>query len=249
MGEASQAYHILDWEGSGMTTTRIVQVPLTVMGPGGVNAFLVIGSRPVIVDAGIPGSAPQIIDALAREGFAPDSVALIVVTHAHVDHAGDAWELKQASCAPVAVHRLDAAALAAGISAPVRGRTAQAQRMLEGLGTAISPPFHGVQAEVIVGEKYSLEGLGVAGTLIHTPGHTDGSLTLVLDSGEVIVGDLIGGYGSDPSVAALGPFSTDESAMVDSVKRVLALDPVRVYCGHGGPFEAEGLRPLRESTV
>lgn len=232
-----------------MTTTRIVQVPLTVMGPRGVNAFLVIGPRPVIVDAGIPGSAPQIIDALARSGFAPDSVALIVVTHAHVDHAGDAWEIKQASGAPVAVHRLDAHAIAAGISAPVRGRTAEAQRMLEGLGTASSPPFHGVQAEVIVDKEYSLEGLGVAGALIHTPGHTDGGLTLVLDSGEVIVGDLVGGDASDPSVAALGPFSTDEGAMIDSLKRVLSLDPVRVYCGHGGPFEAEGLRRLGESLV
>jgi glyoxylase-like metal-dependent hydrolase (beta-lactamase superfamily II) len=232
-----------------MTTTRIVQVPLTVMGPRGVNAFLVIGPRPLIVDAGIPGSAPQIIDALAREGFAPDSVALLVVTHAHVDHAGDAWKIKQATGAPLTVHRLDAAAIAAGVGAPVRGRTAQAQRMLEGLGTASSPPFHGVQAEVIVDKEYSLDSLGIAGTLIHTPGHTDGGLTLVLDSGEVIVGDLIGDDASNPSMAALAPFCTDESAMIASVKRVLSLDPVRVYCGHGGPFEAEGLRSLRESIV
>jgi glyoxylase-like metal-dependent hydrolase (beta-lactamase superfamily II) len=65
----------------------------------------------------------------------------------------------------------------------------------------------------------------------------------------VIVGDLIGDDASNPSMAALAPFCTDESAMIASVKRVLSLDPVRVYCGHGGPFEAEGLRSLRESIV
>jgi glyoxylase-like metal-dependent hydrolase (beta-lactamase superfamily II) len=229
-----------------MTTARVVQVPLAVMGPRGVNAFLILGSRPVIVDTGIPGSAPQVIDALAREGLVPDSVALIVITHAHVDHAGAAWELKRITGAPLAVHRLDSRAISAGVSAPVRGRTPEARLMLERLGNASAPPFRGIEADILVDDEHSLAGLGLAGTLIHTPGHTDGGLTLILDAGEAIVGDLVGGDVDDPSLAALGPFATDEGAMIDSVRRVLSFDPVRVYCGHGGPFEGESLKRLRE---
>jgi glyoxylase-like metal-dependent hydrolase (beta-lactamase superfamily II) len=230
-----------------MPAAEVVQVPLTVMGPRGVNAFVVTGARPMIVDAGIPGSAPQIIDALARLGFTPDAVALIVITHAHVDHAGDARALQQATGAPVAVHRLDAPAIADGTSAPVRGRTPEAQAMLEQLGSAPAPPFLGLEADIVVDDAFELSAVGLDGTLIHTPGHTDGGLTLLVATGEAIVGDLIGSDVHDPALAALGPFATDEKAMLASVRRLLSLEPTRIYCGHGGPFGTEFLTPLRAS--
>ncbi|MGV8083815.1 MAG: MBL fold metallo-hydrolase [Coriobacteriia bacterium] len=230
-----------------MSATVVVQIPLTVTGPRGVNTFLITGQRPAIVDTGIPGSAPQIIAALAEHGFSPDAVALIVITHAHIDHAGSARELQRMTGASIAVHRLDAPAMASGVSEPVRGRTPEVQAMHERFGSAPTPPFEGIDADIVVDDVYDLSALGLDGTLIHTPGHTDGGLTVALLTGEIIAGDLIGNSANDTGFAALGPFATDEKAMLASVKRLLSMEPTRVYCGHGGPFDAESLAPLRAS--
>ena len=89
-----------------MSSLRIVTVPI--LPRGMVNSFIIVGERPVVVDSGVPGSAPKILAALAREGFAPRDASLILITHRHVDHIGSAAALKRATDAPVAVHALDA---------------------------------------------------------------------------------------------------------------------------------------------
>lgn len=230
-----------------MHAATVTQIPLAVMGPRGVNAFIIVGERPVIVDAGIPGSAPEIIAALARLGFSPDAVALIIVTHAHVDHAGDALKLRGLTGAPVLAHRLDVPALLAGVSAPVLGRTPEAQAMLEQIGSGPAARFEGVAVDIVVDDSYDLGGHGLPGTVIHTPGHTDGGLTLLLATGEAVVGDLISGASADPGEASLGPFATDAAAMRASVARVLGMGVGRIYCGHGGPFGGDSLTALRAS--
>ncbi len=235
-----------------MAALRVMQVPLTVSGPHGVNAFLVLGAQPVIVDTGIPGSASQVLDVLQRESIDPREVGLIVVTHAHVDHAGAAWELKCATGAPLAVQVFDAPAVSAGISAPVRGRTPEAQHLLDLMEQRVGtgqPPFHSVEPDILIEDEYPLAAFGLAGRLIHTPGHTEGGLAMLLNDGQAIVGDIIGGDMGDPNVAALGMFAVDGNAMTDSVGRVLASNPEVVYCGHAGPFRGQQLSQLRESTV
>ena len=82
--------------------TMITKLNLTI-----VNVYLVKGPKLVVVDTGAPGSAPKILAALAKQGFAPADVSLILLTHAHSDHAGSAGELRKATGAPVAVHRGD----------------------------------------------------------------------------------------------------------------------------------------------
>ena len=89
-----------------MSPHRIVTVPI--LPRGMVNSFLLIGERPVVVDTGVPGSAPKVLAALAREGFAPSDVSLILITHRHVDHIGSTAAVKRATGAPVAVHARDA---------------------------------------------------------------------------------------------------------------------------------------------
>ncbi|MFJ8504996.1 MBL fold metallo-hydrolase [Streptomyces avermitilis] len=58
-----------------------------------VNAYLLLGRRPGIVDAGTPGSGRLIHDQVASHGVDPKDVRLIVVTHGHIDHFGSAAEL------------------------------------------------------------------------------------------------------------------------------------------------------------
>lgn len=71
-----------------MPTTTVVTIPIA--GRRSINAYLVLGERPIIVDAGTPGSAGKIRDAIARRGVDPADVALVVLT--------TAWT--RASCRP-----------------------------------------------------------------------------------------------------------------------------------------------------
>lgn len=224
-----------------MPIVEVVPIPLAVQGPRGVNAFLVLGERPILVDALVPGHAPEILDVLEAHHVAAESVAAIVITHGHVDHAGSLHALKLKTGAPVIAHRHDVEALRTGTSEPVQGRTPGAQAMIESGAVGDAPPFAAVDVDVVVEDEFDLAPYGVAATLIHTPGHTPGGLSMVTADNEVIVGDLIGSAAGDPSRADLAPFATDTEALDASVRRVIALHPARVYCGHGGPFSAEAL--------
>jgi glyoxylase-like metal-dependent hydrolase (beta-lactamase superfamily II) len=222
-----------------MPAQAVFPVDITVGGPRGVRAFVVTGDRPFLIDTGIPGSAPAILAELERLSISPTDIALIVITHAHPDHAGSAAELQAITGAPILAQRTDAAALAVGASEPVVGRTptarAFAEQIAARMGDAPSGPAYApVTAGSVVDDAADLSEFGLDARVIHTPGHTDGGLTVILGSDEAIVGDLIGSVEGKPALAG---FATDETAMVDSVRRVLALEPSMVHTCHDGSFE------------
>ncbi len=81
-----------------MSRTKVVPIP--VMGRHNINAYLLLGRRPVIVDAGTPGSGHKIHDRITALGVDPADVSLIVITHGHIDHFGSAAELHRLTGAP-----------------------------------------------------------------------------------------------------------------------------------------------------
>jgi hydroxyacylglutathione hydrolase len=217
--------------------SRVIQISL-----GWANAFVIRGKRPVLIDTGYPGSAPAIIDKLHENGVDPDWLSLIVITHGHADHFGSAAEIKKRTGAPVAVHKLDAEALIKGQDPSLKptgfiGR--MLVPMLERRGPAKAPP---VRPDVLIGEELDLKKYGVDGKVIHTPGHTPGSLSVVLPNGEFIVGDLIM-RGMLRFWQPNYPLFADSMPQVDkNIKLILRKKPSKIYCTHGGPFDPEDIR-------
>ncbi len=78
------------------------------------NAFLVLGERPVLIDAGSPGEERKIARAIEAAGVELRDIGLILLTHAHRDHAGSAKALRQLTGAPVALHPAENAMLERG---------------------------------------------------------------------------------------------------------------------------------------
>jgi hydroxyacylglutathione hydrolase len=202
---------------------------------GFVRAFLVKGEKTLLVDTGVKGSGEKILEAMKQNEINPQDISLIVITHAHADHFGSLRALKNELDAPVAVQESEAGFLKAGNSAPV---------VIHGLlyrllSKFFSPSKIGqVTPEVTFGEKLDLSPYGVDGYLLHTPGHTQGSASVVLTGGEVIIGDTIGGK-ADGSRAALPAIYADLHALKKSLGAVLALQPAKIYTAHGGAYDGQ----------
>lgn len=205
---------------------------------GFVKAFLVRGAgKHVLVDSGTAGNLTRILAQLERGGVNPRDIGLIVVTHAHADHTGSLAEVVQATGAKVAVHRLDAEHVRTGMQTPA------AQNRLSRIlfRPSEKPSAAGVEPDVLVDNELDLNPYGVGGKVIWTPGHTRGSVSVVLESGEAIVGDLV-----LPCYMAFGPpaiafWATSREDSLASIRRVLDLKPSIIMTSHGGPYQPEAL--------
>jgi hydroxyacylglutathione hydrolase len=220
-----------------LPTPRVLPVRLLIS-----NVFVVQQERTIIVDSGSPGNAKTIAHCLERHGIAPHDVSLILLTHGHVDHIGSARHLKEITGAPIAIHPADAAACRNGHNPPLHP---------SGLGGRLLHPFlpqecDPFEPDLLIDDGTRLEVFGVAGHILATPGHTAGSISVLLDGGEFVAGDLLMGGVLGGYVAARHPgltyFIDDLEQNLASIRTLLEHPITTGYVGHGGPLEARHIR-------
>ena len=176
----------------------------------------------IAIDTATP-SLTWIADELAERAW---TLKLIVSTHGHWDHVGDNAAVAQHSGADIAVHPLD------------RDRLEQP--------TSISAPFDIVPSvpavELAEGDLIRFGELRLR--VLHTPGHTEGSVCLhAEDDGVLFSGDTLfaGGWGRTDLPGG------DETQMVESLVRLTGFeDPLRVLPGHGPATTIGRERPWLE---
>lgn len=218
--------------------TKIVKIP--VLGDHLVNTYLLIGRRPILVDCGMPSSGDRIWKGITDAGVDPTDLEMIIVTHGHVDHFGAAAELQTRTGVPVAAHEADLATYQAGHS----DRTKRQPIGVFGHVFTRTPPPNEVtrplQPDLLLTGEYGLEEHGINGRIIHTPGHTPGSASILLDQGDLIAGDMLtGGFlGLLQYRPSNPPFHDDPDQALDSLQAALNLGPHTLHIGHGGPMSA-----------
>lgn len=79
---------------------------------------------------------------------------------------------------------------------------------------------------------------GVNGRIVHTTGHTSGSISLLLDSGEAFVGDLAVNY-LPFNISIFPPFAEDTAQLIASWKKIQRMGARIILLAHGIPFSAE----------
>lgn len=222
-----------------MNSSAPTLVPISL---GMVKAFLILGHQAVLVDTGArPGDADRILAAMAQQNVEPSDLALIVVTHAHADHCGALSVLHHRTGAQVAIQEAGAEVLRLGISAEVRPNSFLAR--LFGLLAKRGPGYEAVNPDTVFGEELDLYPFGVQARVLHTPGHTPCSSSVLLPTGEAVVGDLVMGM-PRPRVPKLPHFATNPSQAQWSLQELLEQGVHTFYTAHGGPFSAEAVRRL-----
>jgi hydroxyacylglutathione hydrolase len=200
---------------------------------GVTNFYVVRGDKGVImVDTGRDSSEKLYRDFWDRARIDPREIGLLVITHGHTDHFQHAYLLREMTGAAVVCHQNAAAALRTGVNPPIAARTEMGKRVLRAIAGTEPVVKQPVEPDRVFETEFDLSPYGVAGRVVHTPGHTDCSTAVVLDSGEVIVGDTV--VASPVSgKACIAYFASDEKRLFASVRRLL--DWGRIFFpGHGG---------------
>jgi glyoxylase-like metal-dependent hydrolase (beta-lactamase superfamily II) len=181
------------------------------------------GTSRLLVDLGWPGMVGRLLANLERMGIPLREVGYGLATHYHVDHAGAAQDLKNRGMRLVVMEEQVAAI----------PRMAQWTKPADNY-TNIRTDDNTVIATTA--SRGFLAKLGIAGQIVHTPGHSDDSVTLVLDDGSAFTGDLT------PETLVAGE---DPAVVARSWQLLRELGVTTVYGGHGPvhPMPA----PLRQA--
>ncbi len=194
-----------------------VRIEAGAFGPWETNAYLVWDGRSpdaLVVDPGM-GAATPLVERCAANGL---RLHLIANSHGHIDHIFDDAPLMEASGAPLAIHPDDAYRLDGRNSYGFEMRAVTASRDLaEG-------------EQVRVGD--------LVFDVLHTPGHTEGSVCLYEERrGILLAGDVLfaGSYGRTDL-----PGGNDEQMVASLARLARAIPgPVRVLPGHGAETTIE----------
>jgi glyoxylase-like metal-dependent hydrolase (beta-lactamase superfamily II) len=208
---------------------RVHRIPLAIS-----NAYLIEGAVNILVDTGSPGEGKKIIKTLARKGVKLSDLSLILHTHGHSDHYGSTHELAKLHPVPTMLHSGDLNMALSGSNGPI-ATTTLFSRLLRPL---VDKPFQP-----------------------HTPqhladnlsGHSEGSISIALDSGDIIIGDiLMGGMMGGaffPTQPGYHYFIEDREKLHRSIETILQLRGERYWVGHGGPFTYSAIARWYEKVI
>ena len=169
------------------------------------------GSSRLMVDLGWPGTMNTLRANLDRMGVPLREIRYGLATHYHLDHAGLAQDLK------VAGMQLIVADLQVEWIPRIKDHVKPADHF-----TDIT--LHDNRVIPLAESRALLSTLGISGEILHTPGHSPDSVSLLLDEGSVFTGDL-----THPM------FATEESIAMVTASWQLLRDhgATTVYAGHG----------------
>jgi len=189
----------------------------------------------ILIDTGLPRSDKKIVKTIEGLGRKPTDVSTIVITHFHIDHVGSLKKMKEITEAKVAVHEADADYVA-GKKAPPKPKNL----MFRALSSVVKAAP--IEVEMILKDGDKVGRL----TVIHTPGHSEGSISLLDAERKVMfVGDAVrfvdGKLGGPPP-----RFTLDEVKAKESIGKISNFDFDIILSGHGQPLMEKASQKIKE---
>ncbi len=186
---------------------------LTKLKYGNTNTCLIRGTRGnLLVDTDWAGTLTAFFKALKAQNLQVGDISFVLSTHYHPDHMGITADLMELGVTLVVFDvQLPHVHFSDSIYAKEKNR--------------FYKPIDESRAMVLScrGSRAFLASLGIAGEVIHTPGHSEDSVSLILDEGTAIVGDL-------PPYSTLA--AMDDETVQNSYKNILSRGVTELHYGH-----------------
>lgn len=204
------------------------------------NCYLIKGNQGyILVDTGSLRKGNVFKRKLKGLGISPTDIKLIITTHAHYDHIGSLAVIKEMCGCPVAISPAEGNITREGLVVIPPG-TNPVGKLVSLIGNKSKwfLRFPKCEVELLIEQEFPLDEYGVAGRIIPTPGHTPGSLSVLLDSGEAMVGDLAMNM---PAGKFYPLFAEQPREIYISWQELIARGARRIYPAHGAAFEVAKL--------
>ncbi len=209
------------------------------------TCYLIQGESAILIDSSDPYQVKPFQKALAGIPVNPGDISLILLTHGHFDHTGSARDIQALTGAKLALHRADQALVESAKMVFPKAVTTWGAIM----GILFRPilpvlfRYSPTPIDLVIGDEgLPLGDYGIPGRVIHTPGHTDGSMSVLLDTGEAFVGCMAHNGFPFRLSPGLPILADDIETLKKSWNMLLDLNVHTIYPAHGKPFPAEVMR-------
>jgi glyoxylase-like metal-dependent hydrolase (beta-lactamase superfamily II) len=203
------------------------------------HCYIVVDKELTLIDTGMPHKTKKILRYITDElQRTPSELKTILLTHFDIDHIGNALELRNLTGAKIAAHPQDAEVIA---GKKIRMTPKGGMRILfKLLGSFMRvKPF---QVDIMIKEGDNLSGFSV----LHMPGHTQGSIALYDSKRKVLlIGDALGcrdGVVQSPSKSV----TMDMKQAYRSIEKLKDLDFTVMLSGHGEPLRSNASTKVTE---
>lgn len=186
------------------------------------------GTNAILVDTGKKEYINQVLKACN-----PYSVKLIILTHAHFDHAENAAQLSEVLNAPIGMNENDCDLIESNTNQELFSETFLGKIVLsaslKGFSMRPMPKF---QPNILLKDKDNLSDYGINASIVSLPGHTNGSIGVDVDNKYLIVGDALMNM-FYPTVSML---FHSKKEMLTSARKISNIGKRIIYFGHGKPI-------------
>lgn len=225
-------------------SVSIITIPM-----GHSNSYLIISEgQGILVDAGCPGKIKNLQTALEKNHLDFSDIALVVLTHTHYDHVGCLAGIKERSGAKILVHAEEKEYLENGMT-PFPEGTLWFSKIISRVGTTImssKSKYQPVSPDIVVRDGCYLGRYIHHAKIIPTPGHTKGSISLVIENEAAFVGDTL--FNAIPGTV-FPPFADDVPELLKSWRVLVDSGCRTFYPGHGRPLTFQKLKDSYEERV
>jgi hydroxyacylglutathione hydrolase len=207
-------------------------IPITTKYLFDVNCYLIKTEAGFfLIDTGMKKKRAQIEKALEKAGCNHGDLRLIIITHGHLDHVGNAAYLRDKYGSKIAMHLEEVRMAESGDMFIDKGG------IVVGLVSVLMSVFglsgyERFTPDVYLGDKQDLSEYGLPATVLHTPGHSNGSISLLTEDGILFCGDIYGNAKKPEKTTLI----QNQGDIDTSVKKIKSLDVNTFYPGHGPQF-------------
>jgi len=194
------------------------------------NVFLLSnGEKNLLIDTSTDYMWNLLVRRLAKLNV--ENIDYLILTHSHWDHAANSNRIKEKYKTRVIIHKAEALYLTTGQNIVPDG-TNFFSHVLMKMAKYLAPKtgFTPCRYDYAVDVKYDLNDLGFNAYILHTPGHSPGSMSVIIDNEVALVGDCMFGVFKG---SVFPPFATDAAQMIESWGKLLATNCSVFIPSHG----------------